>query len=99
MKYTIEMGSGALIYIPSFIKIGSGIQKVVGGEGCIDHRQHGDLISLPLLFQNKERRLKMSFNILTKASCGVRSSVIIEPALKLTKNASRHWMGKCLRKL
>jgi hypothetical protein len=25
------MGSGAMIYIPSFIKIGSGIQKLRGG--------------------------------------------------------------------
>jgi hypothetical protein len=28
MKYAIEMGSGAMIYIPSFIKIDAGIQKV-----------------------------------------------------------------------
>jgi hypothetical protein len=27
MKYAVEMGSVAMIYIPSFIKIGSGIQK------------------------------------------------------------------------
>jgi hypothetical protein len=26
------MGSGAMIYIPSFIKIGSGIQKLIGGD-------------------------------------------------------------------
>jgi hypothetical protein len=25
------MGSGAVIYVPSFIKIGSGIQKLIGG--------------------------------------------------------------------
>jgi hypothetical protein len=31
MKYTIEMASGAMIYIPSFIKIDSAIQKVIGG--------------------------------------------------------------------
>jgi hypothetical protein len=31
MKYIIEMGSVAMIYIPSFIKIGSGIQKLIGG--------------------------------------------------------------------
>jgi hypothetical protein len=31
MKYAIEMGSGVMIYIPSFIKIGSGIQKLIGG--------------------------------------------------------------------
>jgi hypothetical protein len=27
MKYAVEMDTGALIYVPSFIKIGSGIQK------------------------------------------------------------------------
>jgi hypothetical protein len=31
MKYTVEMRSGAMIYIPSFIKIGSGIQKLIVG--------------------------------------------------------------------
>jgi hypothetical protein len=30
MKYAVEMGSGAVIYTPSFIKIGSGIQKLMG---------------------------------------------------------------------
>jgi hypothetical protein len=29
MKYAVEMGSDAMIYIPSFIKIGSGIQKLI----------------------------------------------------------------------
>jgi hypothetical protein len=42
MKYTVEMGSGATIYMPSFINIGSAIQKLIGGI----HRQHGDRISL-----------------------------------------------------
>jgi hypothetical protein len=27
----LEMGSGAMTYIPSFIKIDSGIQKLIGG--------------------------------------------------------------------
>jgi hypothetical protein len=31
MKYVIEMGSGAMIYIPGFIKVSSGIQKPMGG--------------------------------------------------------------------
>jgi hypothetical protein len=35
MKYAVEMGSRARIYIPSFIKIGLGVQKVIGGI----HRQ------------------------------------------------------------
>jgi hypothetical protein len=30
MKYAVEFGSGAMIYIPSFIKTGSGIQKLMG---------------------------------------------------------------------
>jgi hypothetical protein len=30
MKYAIEMGSSSTIYILSFIKIGSGIQKLIG---------------------------------------------------------------------
>jgi hypothetical protein len=31
MKYAVEMGSGAMIYILSFIKIGSVILKLIGG--------------------------------------------------------------------
>jgi hypothetical protein len=58
MKYAVEMGSGAMIYIPSFIKIGSGIQKLMGGIHIQTHRQQGDLINLLLFFRNKESRLK-----------------------------------------
>jgi hypothetical protein len=33
MKYAVGMGSDAMIYIPSFIKMGSGIQKLMlGGD-------------------------------------------------------------------
>jgi hypothetical protein len=42
MKYTVEVGSGAMIHIPSFIKIGSGIRKLIGGI----HRLHGHRISV-----------------------------------------------------
>jgi hypothetical protein len=45
------MGSGAVIYVPRFIKIGSGIQKLISGN-THTHRQQRDLISL--FFQNKE---------------------------------------------
>jgi hypothetical protein len=31
MKYAVETGSVATIYISSFIKIGSGIQQLIGG--------------------------------------------------------------------
>jgi hypothetical protein len=43
MKHVAEMGSGAMIYIPSIIQICSGIEKI--------HRQHADLISLLLIFK------------------------------------------------
>jgi hypothetical protein len=31
MKYAVGMGSSTIIYIPSFTKIGSGIQKLIEG--------------------------------------------------------------------
>jgi hypothetical protein len=62
MKCAVEIGSGAMICIPSLIKIGSGIEKLNGGAQT--HRQHGDRISLLLFFQNKESRLKcVTFNL------------------------------------
>jgi hypothetical protein len=30
MEYAVEMGSGTMIYIPIFIKLGSVIQKLIG---------------------------------------------------------------------
>jgi hypothetical protein len=30
MTYAVEMGSGAMIFVPSFIKTGLDIQKVLG---------------------------------------------------------------------
>jgi hypothetical protein len=34
-KYAVEMGSGSMIHIPRFIKIGSAIQKLMGGRGIM----------------------------------------------------------------
>jgi hypothetical protein len=45
MKYALEMSSDAMKYIPSFIKIGSVIQKLTAGDTQAN-RQHGDRISL-----------------------------------------------------
>jgi hypothetical protein len=52
------MCSGAVIYVPSFIKIGSGIQKLMGfGVGHTD--TNSNVISQAYsIFQNKESRLK-----------------------------------------
>jgi hypothetical protein len=56
MKHAVEMSIGAMTYIPSFVKIGSGIQKLIVRGIHIQtyaqtHRQHGDLISLLLFFK------------------------------------------------
>jgi hypothetical protein len=55
MKYVTEIGSGSVIYIPSFIKSGSGIQNLIGEI----YRQHEDSISLLLFFKRKKIGLKI----------------------------------------
>jgi hypothetical protein len=52
------MCSGAVLYIPSFVKIGPGIQKLLR-ENTYRHRQQGGLISLLLFFHNKDSRLQL----------------------------------------
>jgi hypothetical protein len=36
MKYTFEMGSGAMIYTPSFVKTNTDIRNLVGHGGHTD---------------------------------------------------------------
>jgi hypothetical protein len=45
MKYTVKIGSDAMINTLRFIKIGSGIQTMIGNVSQIQ-RKHGDFISL-----------------------------------------------------
>jgi hypothetical protein len=61
MNYAVEMGLGAMTYMPSFIKVNSGIQKLMGGGDTRTDRQEGDLICLLLLFQYKKSMLKTDF--------------------------------------
>jgi hypothetical protein len=42
MKYAVEMGSGAMICIPSLIKIGSTTQRLMGGYTDIQTHRHTD---------------------------------------------------------
>jgi hypothetical protein len=49
VKFADEMSSGTMIYKPSFIKIGSGIQNLTG-EGGTQTRQNGDRTNLLSLF-------------------------------------------------
>jgi hypothetical protein len=52
------MGPGAVIYVPSLIDIGSGIQNLMGDTQTHTHRHQRNLIAY-LIFFNKESRLKM----------------------------------------
>jgi hypothetical protein len=45
------MDSGAVIYIPSFIKTGSDVQKLIGGIHRHTHGQQRDLISVLHFFK------------------------------------------------
>jgi hypothetical protein len=48
MKYTVEVGSDAMIYIPILINIGSGNQKLIGEDTHtqIAWRQHKSYLLL-----------------------------------------------------
>jgi hypothetical protein len=52
MKHSVEMGSSAMIYTPSFRNIESGIEKLMWGIHTQTHRYQADLISLLLFYQN-----------------------------------------------
>jgi hypothetical protein len=51
MKYAFELGSSAMIYILSFIKIHSAFKNLTGGGDTQIHRQHGDRINLFYFFK------------------------------------------------
>jgi hypothetical protein len=58
MKYAFEMGSDAMMHIPSFIEIGSAIQKLIGGIHTPTDTQTAWRSRKPTLFQKKESRLE-----------------------------------------
>jgi hypothetical protein len=76
MKHAFDMGSGVMIYIPSFMKIGSAIQML--GEGGCTETWRGDHLSLLSYFQNKESRLK---NISYLSTVGLHGKLWNELAL------------------
>jgi hypothetical protein len=61
MNCAVEMGSGAMVYIPSYMKIGAAIQNLIVGDtqthGHAD--RDGDRINLLFFLQNEESRLKI----------------------------------------
>jgi hypothetical protein len=54
MKYAVETGSGTMIWICRFIKIGSTTQHLIERKLIQTHKQQGDLISLLLFFKIRE---------------------------------------------
>jgi hypothetical protein len=75
------MGSGAVIYVPSFIKICSCVQKLIGGIHRHTHQR--DLISLHLFFQSKENMLMPVGAIGAKTSILSKTSL---PVRQITKS-------------
>jgi hypothetical protein len=59
MKYAVEMGSDAMIYIPSIIKTGSGIQKLIKGDIHTYRELRIASTDFYFFFQNKKSRLKL----------------------------------------
>jgi hypothetical protein len=57
MKYAVEIVSVTMIHIASFIKIGSDVQKLLGG-GYTDVRDSMETVSLIEFIENKESSLK-----------------------------------------
>jgi hypothetical protein len=55
MKYAVDLGSAAMTYIPSFVKISSGSLKLMGDTHTYTHRQQDDLISLLSFFLKKAK--------------------------------------------
>jgi hypothetical protein len=57
VKYAVEIGSGAMICIPSFVKIGSDIQKLVGGFTDTAWRWHKPAVGK----QTNDNKLSFKF--------------------------------------
>jgi hypothetical protein len=50
MKYAVKMGSGSMIYIASFVNIGCGNQKLMGGGDLHTRTEHDGHKNLFLFF-------------------------------------------------
>jgi hypothetical protein len=99
MKYAVEIGSGAMIYIPSFITTNSGIQNLMGeGDTHTEiHRQQDDRISLLLLFLSKESRLtKMNMSFSSEGCKQKEVRTIIESKFNMSNILSSVALQPCV---
>lgn len=71
MKYADQMRSGAIMYVPNFIRLVKAL-KIWWGIHIHTHTHKGNLISLVLFFQNNENRLMIA----TSASVVVVAVVV-----------------------
>jgi hypothetical protein len=61
MKYAVEMDSSAMIYI---YQVSYQHLKLMEGRNSQAHREHGALICLLVIFQNKKNKLKIENHII-----------------------------------
>jgi hypothetical protein len=56
VSYVVKMELGTMLQLPSFIKFGSGIQKLIGGIHIQTHtnKPEGDFINLLYFFKIRE---------------------------------------------
>jgi hypothetical protein len=63
MKYAVEMGSGAMIYMPSFLQTDSGVQKLVEGDTQTERWSHKPTFNLPKYGKQAKHNLIMLIRI------------------------------------
>jgi hypothetical protein len=86
MKYAIEMGSFTMIYITNFIKIGSGIEMLIGGGGYSD-TQAGWRSHKLTESRLKTKYLKDEMNVLQTSSKNIKITYFLWALMNL-KNIS-----------
>jgi hypothetical protein len=65
MNCAVEVGPGGMIYVPSLIKSGLGVQKLMGGLSIQTQRQQGDRISLVLFLKLRKVDQKILYELKT----------------------------------
>jgi hypothetical protein len=111
MKYVVEMGSGGMLYIPSFLEIGSGIQKLLWGDTHTDtqttwwsHRFTFIFLGEVKLAKNKMwgKRLFVGFEVLTVVTIKetifwvVKSYILLEFHRRFQWTYPLHLLVTCL---
>jgi hypothetical protein len=89
IKYTVDVGSGAMINIPSLIKIVSAIQKLIWGG---IHRHYGNAYFYFIFFQNRESRLKVKDVSLRETAPGKLLILLLHAWVRVKANLLPHYL-------